>query len=282
MEKRKLQWHPGFCAALRITLESDLEYLEIHEEYLLSKKPLQVDVLIVKKLKDVAIRKSIGEIFRRYNIIEYKSPEDHLSINDFYKVYGYACIYQADTDRVKEVDPEELTITFVCSHYPREMLRHLKAVRGITVEDRGNGIYDLKGDPIPMQLLVTPRLSAEENYWLQNLRTDLKAGTEIRTLMSRYEEHRRAKDYEAVMDLIARANWEQMEVEKKMCDALNELFAEELKEADDKGREKGVNEGREQLLREQIAKKREKGKNVSEIAEELETDEQTVRKLMSQ
>lgn len=84
------------------------------------------------------------------------------------------------------------------------------------------------------------------------------------------------------MDLIARANWKQMEVEKKMCDALNELFAEELKEADDKGREKGVNEGREQLLREQIAKKREKGKNVSEIAEELETDEQTVRKLMSQ
>ena len=89
-----------------------------------------------------------------------------------------------------------------------------------------------------------------ENYWLQNLRTDLKAGTEIRTLMSRYEEHRRAKDYEAVMDLIARANWEQMEVEKKMCDALNELFAEELKEADDKGRSRG----REQLLRELIEK----------------------------
>ena len=35
---------------------------------------------------------------------------------------------------------------------------------------------------------------------------------------------------------ITRANWEQMEVEKKMCDALKELFSEELKEADNNGR----------------------------------------------
>ena len=31
------------------------------------------------------------------------------------------------------------------------------------------------------------------------------------------------------MNLVTRVNWEQMEVEKKMCEALNELFAEELK-----------------------------------------------------
>ena len=45
-----------------------------------------------------------------------------LHIDDFYKVYGYACIYQSNTDRIKEIDPEELTLTFVCSHYPRELL----------------------------------------------------------------------------------------------------------------------------------------------------------------
>ena len=44
------------------------------------------------------------------------------------------------------------------------------------------------------------------------------------------------------MDLITRANWEQMEVEKKMCDALKELFAEELKEADNNGRTEGKRE----------------------------------------
>ena len=83
MKNTKLQWHPAFGAALRITLQEELEYLEMREEYLLSKKPLQMDILIIKKLKDVPIRKTIGRIFRKHNIIEYKSPGDSLSINDF-------------------------------------------------------------------------------------------------------------------------------------------------------------------------------------------------------
>ena len=58
MKKTKLQWHPAFGAALRITLQDELQYLEMQEEYLLSKKPLQMDILIIKKLKDVPIRKN--------------------------------------------------------------------------------------------------------------------------------------------------------------------------------------------------------------------------------
>lgn len=261
MEKGKLQWHPGFAAALRITFESESEYLEIHEEYPLSKKPLQIDVLIIRKLKDVMIQKSIGRIFRGHNIIEYKSPDDYLSINDFYKVYGYACIYQSNTDRVKEIDPNDMTITFACCRYPREMLRHLEEVRGMRVESKGKGIYYLKGDAVPMQLLVTPRLTEAENYWLQNLRTDLKAGPEIRTLMSIYEKHKRSKDYAAVMNLITRANWEQMEVEKKMCDALKELFAEELEEADSRGRAEGLRQGMRQGLQQGLSQGLNQGLN---------------------
>lgn len=248
MEKTKLQWHPAFGAALRITLQDEMKYLEMHEEYLLSKKPLQMDVLIIKKLKDIPIRKAIGQIFRKHNIIEYKSPGDGLSINDFYKVYGYACIYQSDTNKVKEIDPEDLTLTFVCSHYPRDMIQHLERIRGIHTEFQGAGIYYLKGDPIPMQILIAPKLSDKENYWLQSMRTDLQAGEEIRKLMCEYEKHRKSKDYAAVMDLITRANWEQMEVEKKMCDALKELFAEELKEADSRGRSEGMRQGLSQGL----------------------------------
>ena len=243
MEKTKLQWHPAFGAALRITMQDEMKYLEMHEEHLLSKKPLQMDILIIKKTQDIQIKKKIGMIFRKHNIIEYKSPEDSLSVNDFYKVYGYACIYQSNTDRVKEIDPEELTLTFACSHYPRKLLRHLETVRGMRAEYQGGGIYYLKGDPIPMQLLITPKLTYKENYWLQSMRTDLQAGEEIRKLVREYEKHRKSKDHAAVMDLITRANWKQMEVEKKMCDALKELFAEELKEADSRGRTEGIEQG---------------------------------------
>ena len=48
MKNTKLQWHPAFSAALRITLQDELQYLEMREEYLLSKKPLQMDILIIK------------------------------------------------------------------------------------------------------------------------------------------------------------------------------------------------------------------------------------------
>ena len=185
----------------------------------------------------------IGRIFRGHNIIEYKSPEDSLSVNDFYKVYGYTCFYQSNTDHVKEIDSEDMTITFVSNCYPREMFRHLENVRNITVERQSKGIYYLKGDAIPMQYLNLKELDEDENYWLQALRTNLKAGEEIRTLVSNYEKNRHSKDYSAVMNLIARANWKQMEEEKRMCDALNELFAEELKEADAHGRLAGKQQG---------------------------------------
>ena len=100
MGKKRIQWHSGFSAALRITLGDEIECLEMQEEYLLSRKPLQMDILIIKKHDNIEIRKEIGRIFRKYNIIEYKSPKDSLNINDFYKGYGYACIYQAGTDTV--------------------------------------------------------------------------------------------------------------------------------------------------------------------------------------
>lgn len=141
-----------------------------------------------------------------------------------------------------------MTLTFVCSHYPREFLKHLERVRGMHTEYQGGGIYYLRGDPIPMQLLIAPRMSDEENYWIQSMRTDLRAGEEIRKLMREYEKHRKSKDYTAVMNLITRANWEQMEVEKMMCDALNELFAEELKEADNKGRTEGLRQGKREMI----------------------------------
>ena len=120
-----------------------------------------------------------------------------------------------------------------------------------------------------MQLLILPELSDRENFWLQSMRTDLRAGGEIRKLMREYEKHRKSKDYAAVMDLITRANWEQMEVEKKMCDALKELFAEELKEADSKGRTEGIQQGFTQgvQLTKQVLKLAAQGESPEVISE---------------
>ena len=242
----KLQWHPAFDAALHIELEENLDILDIQTEHLLSKKPMQIDVLIVKKESEQKIKKKIGHLFLKHNIIEYKSPEDYLSINDFYKVYGYACFYQSDTDKVCEIRPEELTITYVCCHYPQKMIQHLENVRGLTIRKYAPGIYYAEGDPIPIQIIVTRQLSKTEYFWLQNMRTDLKAGKEINELVKKYEVKKTSPYYQAVMDLIVRANWDEMEEGRIMCEALKELFADELEVAKKDALEQGIQRGIQQ------------------------------------
>ena len=85
MGKRILQWHPAFQAALQIELSQSKDFLQFEREYNLTEKPLQIDTLIIKKDPGCQIEKSIGRIFRQYNIVEYKSPEDYISVNDFLK-----------------------------------------------------------------------------------------------------------------------------------------------------------------------------------------------------
>ena len=241
MEDLMIQWHPAFGAAMQIELSEDADALYFEEEHLLSKKPLQIDILVVKKLPDIQIRKNIGHIFKSHNIIEYKSPEDYLNINDFYKVYAYTCLYQSDTIEVNKIDARELTITFVCNYYPRSMLALLKEQRGITVEKYAMGIYYLLGDAITMQLIVISQLSKEENYWMQCLRTNLKSGGEIRELITRYETKKNVNTYQSLVNAVLRANWNEVEVEKNMCEALKELFADELQESKEEGLIEGEN-----------------------------------------
>ena len=58
----------------------------------------------------------------------------------------------------------------------------------------------------------------------------------------------------------------------QMCNLSD--YVEEL------GIKKGIEQGKEQLLTQQVAKKQAKGKSVKEIADELEEDEQVIRKIL--
>lgn len=270
----KIQWHPAFDAALQIELGDEAKYLEFESEHMLTKKPMQIDVL-VKNDKHVKIQKNIGRIFRQYNIIEYKSPKDDLNIDDFYKTYAYACIYKSDTEAVDRIQATELTISFVCYHYPRAMLNKLERDRGITVESVDDGIYYLLGDAIPIQLIVVPALSKENNYWLNNLRNDLKSGGEIRRFIELYEKNKNSKLYQALADTIMRANWKEVKEERKMCEALKELFADDLRESELKGRNAGKIEGKIEL----VIKKYGKGCTVEETAEMLEESPAVIQQI---
>lgn len=72
-----------------------------------------------------------------------------------------------------------------------------------------------------------------------------------------------------------------------MCEALNELFAEELKEADLRGHKEGRKEGQEEgrnvgkieKLKELVQKKLAKNQSIERIADDLVEDVEVIRKI---
>lgn len=227
-KKQLLQWHPAFYAGIQIELSEERGRLRFENEHQLGTKPKAVDVLIVKKDAGVVIRKNIGRIFRTHNIVEYKRPGDYLGIDDYYKVLGYACFYKADTPDVDAIKASEITVSFVCRNRPRRLEKFLTGTRRLGVQKLENGIYHIKGELFPVQFICTSELSADNNLWLKSLTDDLEEGEQVEKLLREYRRHQKSPLYKSVMDMVIRANWKIFEEEKGMCDALRELFGDEL------------------------------------------------------
>ncbi len=226
-KERPLQWHPANFAGLQIELAEEKEFLSFEDEHQLGTKPMAIDILIIKNEQEHKIKKNIGRIFKKYNIIEYKSPEDYLSIDDFYKVYGYACFYKADVPAVDSISIHHLTITFISQRYPGKLLRHLETERNYKIQKAESGIYYLYGNSIPIQFIVTSKLSVKENLWLKGLTNHLKDFELTVALTEDYQKHKKNTLYQSAMDIIMRANKHQFEEAREMCEAMREWIREE-------------------------------------------------------
>ncbi len=276
-KKGKLPWHPAFFAGIQIEFEEEAHKLTFENEHQLGTDPMRIDVLIIKKQAGEEIQKNIGRIFRDYNIVEYKSPEDYLSIDAFYKVLGYACFYKSDVQYVDTIKIDGITVSYVSKKYPRKLIQHLRTVRGYEIVQYAKGIWHIKGGIFPMQLIVTSRLTAEENFWLKNLTNDLKRKEEAENLFTEYGKHKDSNLHKSVMDLIMRANQKVFkEARGSMCDALMELMQDVIQEKVEDGKLEGAQEKLFELIQKKVAK----GKSVEQIADELEESVETVKVLI--
>lgn len=125
-EAVNIQWHPGFYGAAELEFLSNKGDLEFQREFNLSKEPIRMDLLIIKKLADIRTKNELGHIFKKFNVIEFKSPDDSLSIDDYFKTVGYACLYKGLGDTVDQIPADELTISIFRESYPREMFEAMK------------------------------------------------------------------------------------------------------------------------------------------------------------
>nr|WP_302134452.1 hypothetical protein [uncultured Schaedlerella sp.] len=281
MEQKKKEndatyWHPAFFAGIQIELAEDADNLVFENEHQLGTKPMEIDVLIIKKETDRPVKKNIGRIFKKYNIIEYKSPDDSLSVDDFYKVYGYTCFYKADARYVNSIHADELTITFVAEKYPRKMIKHLTKIKKYQVTEVEKGIYYVNGDLIPIQILVTKNLSGEENLWLKSLTNKLKATETAEKLVENYMDHKDSRLHRSVIETIMRANQKIFREVNGMSDIFMEIvqekFDRKLKEEVEKATEENTVKTKLTERISLIQKKCAKNKPLSVIADELETD----------
>jgi len=235
LEETAIQWHPAFYGAAELEFRDNKDDLEFQPEYNLNKEPLRVDLLVVKKLVDVRVKNEIGHIFKQYNIIEYKSPEDGLTIDDFYKTLGYACLYKGLGGKVNQVPVGELSVSIFRESYPSKLFKMLRSL-GMKIERRYPGIYyicDWQGMP-DTQIVVTGRLCEGTHRALKVLsrnamEEDVWAFAEE---ASRLTEPGDKSNVDAVMQASVAANRALYERIRRcspfMCEALRDLFKDEI------------------------------------------------------
>ena len=134
-----------------------------------------MDLLIIKKLSNVRTENEIGHIFRKFNVVEYKSHDDALSIDDYYKTVGYACLYKGLGETVNQIPANELTISIFRESYPREMFEAMKNLR-LEIKERYPGIYYISGKQalFDTQVVVTKQLDGETHRTLRVLSKHVK------------------------------------------------------------------------------------------------------------
>ena len=255
MEQRKVQWHPAFCSAMRLELRDNREELKFYNEYNLNSKPLEIDLLVIVMRREAVIRNVIGKFFRKHNIMEYKSEDDELNVDTYYKGQGYCCLYKAMAETAGGISEEEITLTLVRKRKPRKLMRYFEE-KGHYLTNPAPGIYYVnKGGIFPTQIVVTGELEEREHVWLSSLRRGLKeeGAQQLIFSITKLKERNEREAGQSVLQAALRANPEVFgEVKEEhgmVCEALKELMAPEMEE-ERKRLVKEAEQEREKLVRE--------------------------------
>ena len=240
-ESGKIKYHHGFYAAAHAEYYAFREALDFLKEQELGIEPVCLDMLIIKRDGQNPLKDAIGRFFRKYNILEYKSPEDGLTIDDFYKVRAYACLYKSQGKTVDEIPGDALTVSIFRHTYPREMFAALERI-GFQVTETHPGVYYINGAlTVPAQVIVTSRLPAGE-YAAFKILAKGAAREDVIEFMSARDSYS-PDDVRTILRVSIAANeelFQELEREGVMMDAFERVFHNELTAARNDGRQDGI------------------------------------------
>lgn len=244
-DENDILWHSGHYAAIKLEfLENDAD-LTYETEHQLNHEPIRIDLLVIKKNKDIQIANELGAAFRGYNIMEYKSEEDSLSIDTVFKANAYAMLYKAYADEVDGIKIDDITVTLTRLGYPRNAMKAL-AKQGYAIEEKNQGIYMVTGRAIlPTQIIVISRLKEELHFWITKLRKSITKEQILQVLKKGKELNEKKIDLYIgpLINVLADANRKAMdkirEEEPDMGNYFRELFKDDLEKQWNDGVAKG-------------------------------------------
>lgn len=245
--EHKIQWHPAFYAATELEFREDSHKLQFTYEYNLSKQPIRIDMLIVKRKDNELLNNEIGHIMRTYNIVEYKGSADRLTIDTLYKVMGYACLYKGYGKTVNEIPSNEITVSIFRAEYPRELFKELEKSK-YKIEEKYSGIYYIYGLQFPTQIVVMGLLSQDKHSMLRVLTRNVNV-EDVKAFLKNAEymtDVREKSNIDAILQVSVSANYDvyrKIRRNEIMCEALRELLKEEIEEDISKGEARGREEG---------------------------------------
>ncbi len=248
MEETNIQWHLGVKPAVDLELAEERASLSYFRDFSLNQQALEIDLLIIRRESDQPIRNEIGRLFKKYNIIEYKSPKDELNIDTLYKVGAYTSLYKAYGDTVDERRADEITTTLIRKAKPVKLFHYFEE-HGISLENPFKGIYYVKsGVLFPTQIIVTKELNPQEHMWLTAL-SDGMQKQQLKDLLVKVESFHTKLDREladAVLGVAIKANWQvaqELRGDGNMCEALMELMEPEINKIKENVREETMQQG---------------------------------------
>lgn len=168
-----VDWHSGFYGAIGLEFIENDDDITLIDEHRLNHQPIRIDLLVVKKNREIQIANELGTAFRGHNIMEYKSEDDTLSIDTVFKANAYASLYKAYGKHVDDIKANDITVTLCRIAYPRDTFKSLKN-HGYTIEQIHQGIYMITGNFLfPTQIVVMKQLDSKLHFWLSNLRKNI-------------------------------------------------------------------------------------------------------------
>ena len=176
-------WHAGFEALLRIETYKYGNRVRLRTEEVLGEEPPRTDYMILIEDQETEFDKDIFKIFRKFNIIEYKNPNDSLNERVIRKICGYANFFIGLAEHEGDVPSDQVTVTIFRAKKNPRLFKAMEQ-NGTFVRDTTPGIYHVTGIiDLPFQIIITNELKGTE-YSAYRALTDKAKEADIKNVLN--------------------------------------------------------------------------------------------------